>query len=116
MAYMDSGRPAPFGSIAIYRATSVASDAAARVERWFGRRDSELSRLTPAELEDIGLSVADIAAPRRGFFDYLADSLRAWQARRVTLNALGRLTDAQLDDIGLTRFHVEELRAGRIAR
>jgi uncharacterized protein YjiS (DUF1127 family) len=116
MAYVDNGRPAPFGSITIYRATSALTDAAARVQRWFRRQDRELSRLSPAELEDIGLSVADVATSHDRFFGHIADTLRAARARRRTVNALGRLSDAQLNDIGLTRFDVEELRAGRIAR
>ncbi len=53
-------------------------------------------------------------APQSGLFDHVARTVRAWNARRRTINELDRLNEAQLDDIGLTRWHVEELRTGRV--
>jgi uncharacterized protein YjiS (DUF1127 family) len=114
MSYIDTPKTAPFGAITLYRAGSLLTDAAATVSVMFQPPRSRLRALTPAELEDIGLSVADLAPARKGVFDIVADAFRAWNARRRTINALGRLSDAQLDDIGLTRWHIEELRAGRV--
>lgn len=113
MSYVDNRHAAPFGAITLYRAGSLLTDAAAAVSVLFERPRNGLQALTPAELEDIGLSVADFATPRKGVIDHVADSVRAWNARRRTVGSLGRLSDAQLDDIGLTRWDVEELRAGR---
>lgn len=118
MSIIDTRNTAPFGAITLYRAGSLLTDAAAAVSVLFDRRRTELTRLSPAELEDIGLSIADLPASHKGLFGGLfgrvAGSVRAWNARRRTINELGRLNDAQLDDIGLTRWHVEELRAGRV--
>ena len=115
MSYIDSRNKAPFGAITLYRAGSLLTDAAAAVSALFDRPRSSLTRLSPAELEDIGLSVADLPAPPKGLLGHVADVVRAWKIRRRTIDALGRLSDAQLDDIGLTRWDVEELRAGRIS-
>jgi uncharacterized protein YjiS (DUF1127 family) len=115
MSYVDGPRNgAPFGAITLYRAGSLLTDAAAAVYAYFGRPRTELARLTPADLEDIGLSVADLPPPGKGLFGHVAETVRAWNARRRTVDALGRLNDSQLDDIGLTRWDVEELRAGRL--
>jgi uncharacterized protein YjiS (DUF1127 family) len=114
MSYIDTRNTAPFGAITLYRAGSLLTDAAAAVSVLFQPARSPLRALSPAELEDIGLSVADLAPARKGAFAQLADTFRAWNARRRTVTALGRLSDAQLDDIGLTRWDVEELRAGRV--
>ncbi len=114
MSYMEPRRTAPFGAITIYRVGSTLTDAFDAV---FGRRQATpLGRFTPSELEDLGLSVADLPGERRGgLIDQMVGVVRAWNARRHTLAELGRLSDAQLDDIGLTRFDVEELRAGRVS-
>ena len=116
MSYIDRRQTAPFGAITLYRIGSAVTDAAAAVSGLFGRRPTHLVRHSPTELEDIGLSVADLPAPGKGLFGHIAETVRAWNARRRTLSVLGRLSDAQLDDIGLTRWHVEELRAGRAMR
>lgn len=114
MSYIETRKTAPFGAITLYRAGSLLTDAAAAVSVMFQPARSRLRALSPAELEDIGLSVTDLAPQRKGMLAHLADAYRSWRARRRTLQALGRLSDAQLDDIGLTRWHVEELRAGRV--
>jgi uncharacterized protein YjiS (DUF1127 family) len=114
MSYIDTRKTAPFGAITLYRAGSLLTDAAAAFSALFERPSNRLRALSPAELEDIGLSVADLAPARKGAFAQLTDTFRAWNARRRTVNALGRLSDAQLSDIGLTRWDVEELRAGRV--
>jgi uncharacterized protein YjiS (DUF1127 family) len=113
MSYIDSRHTAPFGAITLYLIGSALTDAAAAASGLFGRRATHLVALSPAELEDIGLSVADLPE-RESFFSHVADTVRAWNSRRRTISALSRLSDAQLDDIGLTRWDVEELRAGRL--
>lgn len=114
MAYMESRHTAPFGAITLYRAGSALTSLGVALSRLIEPRRPALSRLSPAELEDIGLSVTDLTGRRRGLLGDLAETFRAWSARRQTVAALSRLSDAQLEDIGLTRWHVEELRAGRI--
>jgi uncharacterized protein YjiS (DUF1127 family) len=114
MSYIDSRHIAPFGAITLYRAGSLLTDGAAALSVLFRRRRSSLGALSPAELEDIGLSVADLPE-QTGLSAHLWDALRTWHARRRTVMALERLSDAQLDDIGLTRWQVDELRAGRVA-
>jgi uncharacterized protein YjiS (DUF1127 family) len=114
MSSIGTRNTAPFGAITLYRAGSLLTDAAAAISMLFQPARSPLRALSPAELEDIGLSVADLAPARKGVFARAADTFGAWNARRRTVSALGRLSDAQLDDIGLTRWHVEELRAGRV--
>lgn len=42
-------------------------------------------------------------------FDELRLTIRAWNARRVTRNALKRLSDAQMNDIGLTYRDVRRM-------
>lgn len=112
MSYMEPRASAPFGSITLYRAGSVLSDAIALLTG--ARRARPLVRLSPAEMEDLGLSLADLPEiGRTGIVAQIAAGYRAWNARRRTIAELSRLSDAQLDDIGLTRWHVEELRAGR---
>jgi uncharacterized protein YjiS (DUF1127 family) len=115
MSYIDASRnTAPFGAITLYRAGSLLADASAAVAVLVQPARGRLRALSPAELEDIGLSIADLSPARRGVFAQLVDIFRAWNARRRTVDALGRLSEAQLDDIGLTRWDVEELRAGRV--
>jgi uncharacterized protein YjiS (DUF1127 family) len=112
MSYMEPRHTAPFGAITLYRAGSALVDAFAIFGR---RRATPLDRFSPAELEDLGLSIADLPRELRpGLLDQFVGRVRAWNARRRTLAELSRLNDAQLDDIGLTRWHVQELGAGRV--
>jgi uncharacterized protein YjiS (DUF1127 family) len=111
MSYMEPRAAAPFGAITLYRAGSALSDAIELLTG--GRRATPLARLSPAEMEDLGLSIADLPSGRSDIVGRIAAVYRAWNARRRTIAELSRLSDAQLDDIGLTRWHVEELRAGR---
>jgi uncharacterized protein YjiS (DUF1127 family) len=112
MSYVD--RPASFGAPAFHRATATFGELLARLRRPAGARVTALSAFSPAQLEDMGLSVADMPARNRpGVLARLVAAFRDWDARRRTIYELERLTDAQLDDIGLTRAHVEELRFGR---
>lgn len=111
MSRMEIRTAAPFGAITLYRAGTALNDAIELLTG--GRRTRPLARLSPAEMEDLGLSIADLPSGRGDLVGHIVASLRAWSARRQTIAELGRLSDAQLDDIGLSRWHVEELRAGR---
>lgn len=116
MSYMETRRIAPFGAITLYRAGSALTDALDTVSGAFGRRRTAITELSPAELEDIGLSIADLPVENRTIsFGGIAAFFRTWNARRHTIAELSRLSEAQLDDIGLTRWNVEELRAGRVS-
>ena len=89
MSYIDNRNTAPFGAITIYRAGSLLSGAAAAVSGLFDRRGTRLHALSPAELEDIGLSVADLAPARKGLFEQLSETFGAGRAPRSNL-PLGR--------------------------
>lgn len=114
MSYIDGNRPAPFGAITIFRAATALGDLVDSLRRSRARRAAGLTRFTPAQMEDLGLSVGDMTADRRpGILSAVAIALREWDARRRTVAALERLTDSQLDDVGLTRADIEDLRFAR---
>ena len=114
MSYVDGNRPAFFDAAAFHRPSAAFSEILARLRRPAGARVTVLSAFSPAQLEDMGLSVADMPARNRpGLLARFVAAFRDWDSRRRTLHELERLTDAQFDDIGLTRAHVEELRFGR---
>jgi uncharacterized protein YjiS (DUF1127 family) len=114
MSYVDGNRPASFDAAAVHRATAAVGEFVARFRRPAPARVTALSAFSPAQLEDMGLSVADMPArDRPGVLSRMVAAFRDWDARRRTICELERLTDAQLDDIGLTRAHVEELRFGQ---
>jgi uncharacterized protein YjiS (DUF1127 family) len=111
MSYVDGNRPASFEAAAFHRATATFGEFVAKLLRPARQRATALAAFSPAQLEDMGLSVADIPAPNRpGVLAGLVARFRDWDARRRTISELQRLSDAQLDDIGLTRAHIEELR------
>ena len=113
MSHIAGNRPAPFGAITIYRATEALTGAADALRAARMRRGTALAAFSPAQLEDIGLSIADVpAGRRRGTLARLVATIRAWNARRRTIAELERLSEAQLDDIGLTRGQIELLRLG----
>ena len=68
MAMTDTAHSAPFGAITIYR---MFGEPAGRVVEWLRERSEAartahaLSRLTPAMLDDIGLTEADVVHYRR---------------------------------------------------
>ncbi len=114
MSYVDGNRAASFEAAAFHRATTGFAELVAHLRRPAGARVTALSAFSPAQLEDMGLSLADM--PTRtgpGILARLVAAFRDWDARRRIIYELQRLSDAQLDDIGLTRAHVEELAFGR---
>lgn len=108
MSYSDTHRPASFGAISIHPAVSALTAVFERVTH----RGVVLSRFSPAEREDLGLNLRDLT-PRPGVFARAVAALRAWNTRRLTVDALSRLSDAQLRDIGITRMDIMDLREGR---
>lgn len=111
MSYIDRHRPAPFGAVTVDRAATAMGEVGHGLRRLATRGQTSLEALSPAALEDIGLSVADKQA-RPGFFARMVHAIREWDARRRTVAELERLSDTQLADIGLLRAHVEDLRRG----
>lgn len=62
MAYTKTTAAAPFGAITTYRIVGAVMGAADRVRMWNDRRRTvnALRALTPDQLDDIGLTSADI--------------------------------------------------------
>ena len=67
MAMIDTAPRAPFGAITTFRVTTALTELVSTAKTWIQNRIEErrtaaaLSRLTPAMLEDIGLTTADVA-------------------------------------------------------
>ena len=70
MATMNQTNAAPFGAISTYRATRAVEAAVNSLVMWRAKRKtySMLDRLTNRELEDIGMTRADVEAMNTGFF------------------------------------------------
>lgn len=70
MAMIEISRPAPFGAISIFQVSTALTNLVAALSNpvriWVENRRTalELSRLSPAMLQDIGLSSADVQAYR----------------------------------------------------
>ena len=70
MAMIETARPAPFGAISTFQATTVLSNTVeavtSTIRSWIEARRTadQLARLTPAMLEDIGLTAADVDSYR----------------------------------------------------
>ena len=70
MAYAVATQPVPFGALTTHRIVTSVSHAAAAVRRWNETRHTaaQLRRLSPSQLEDIGLTQADVATLTDGMF------------------------------------------------
>ncbi len=64
MAAFETSRPAPFGAIIVYRAVSLLGNAYDALRNWNSKRATlkALRRLGAHELNDIGLTLADVEA------------------------------------------------------
>ncbi|MEM7683780.1 MAG: DUF1127 domain-containing protein [Paracoccaceae bacterium] len=113
MAMIDNAQKVPFGAVSTYRISSALYGAADDVLTWNARRTmaDEFRKLTPAELEDIGLSAASAETAQPGFFGRLVARISDKLDAVRTLSELDRLSPKMLDDIGMTRAHVEDMRA-----
>jgi uncharacterized protein YjiS (DUF1127 family) len=62
MAATETTRPAPFGAVSAFRVTSLIGNAVAAVAAWNDARVTRnaLAKLSDRELDDIGLTRADI--------------------------------------------------------
>ena len=73
MATMNPTNAAPFGAISTYRATRAVEAAVNSLVVWNAKRKTYkmLDRLTNRELEDIGMTRADVEALNTGIFRVL---------------------------------------------
>ncbi|MEM9061990.1 MAG: DUF1127 domain-containing protein [Pseudomonadota bacterium] len=112
MAMIDNAQKVPFGAVSTYRISSALYGVAEDVLSWNARRTmaAEFRKLTPTELEDIGLSAASADMKDAGFFGRIVARIRHKVDTMRTVRELDRLSPKLLDDIGLTRAHVEFMR------
>lgn len=70
MAYAVATQPVPFGALTTHRFVTSLLRGAAAVRRWNETRHTvaQLRRLSPSQLEDIGLTRADLATLTDGMF------------------------------------------------
>ena len=112
MAMTYNAQNAPFGAISTFRVTSALFGVVENVLAWNARRTmaAEFRSLTPAELEDIGLTVASQDARKAGIFaravNWVQDKVDAYR----TAQQLSKLSPRLLDDIGLTQADIERAR------
>jgi len=68
MATFETSRPAPFGAVTVYRAIAAVSSFVEALVEWNNARATQkaLSRLSALELNDIGLTRADVEAMTTG--------------------------------------------------
>ena len=70
MAVIDTNTAAPFGAITVHRVVTALTGAADKVRSWNDTRRTvnALRALTPDQLDDIGLTMADVESfGRKGF-------------------------------------------------
>ena len=112
MAMTYNAQKAPFGAISTFRVTSALFGVAESVIAWNARRTmaAKFRSLTPAELEDIGLTAVAQDAGQAGFFarayGWATDKIDAYR----TAQQLSQLSPRLLDDIGLTQADIERVR------
>lgn len=112
MATTYNAQNAPFGAISTFRVTSALFGVAEDVLAWNARRTmaAEFRSLTPAELEDIGLTAASKEAGQPGFFGRIFGWVQGKVDAYRTAEQLSRLSPKMLDDIGLTQADIEHVR------
>ena len=62
MAHTVATHAVPFGALTVHRIVTAVSNVAGKIRRWSEKRRTvnELSRLSRRQLEDIGLTPADV--------------------------------------------------------
>jgi len=62
MATFETTRPAPFGAVTVFRAVSAVDTLREKLIHWNNKRSTQaaLSKLSSYELNDIGLTIADV--------------------------------------------------------
>ena len=112
MAMTYNAQKVPFGAISTFRVTSALFGVVDDALTWNARRTmaAEFRSLTPADLEDIGLTAAakDIKAP--GIFARFGAWVHDKMEARRTADQLAQLNPKLLDDVGLTMGDVEAYR------
>lgn len=72
MAFLNTTKTAPFGAIATYRAVKAIEAVKTSFVSWNTKRNTykQLSVLSTRELEDIGITRADVNNMNTGFFRF----------------------------------------------
>ena len=72
MAFLNTTKPAPFGAITTYRAVKALEAVKTSFLSWSANRNTykQLSVLSTRELEDIGITRADVNNMNTGFFRF----------------------------------------------
>ena len=72
MAFVNTTKPAPFGAITTYRAIKALEAVKTSFVAWNTKRTTykELSALSVRELDDIGITRADVENLNTGFFNF----------------------------------------------
>jgi len=72
MAFVNTTKTAPFGAITTYRAIKVLEAAKTSFITWNAKRTTykQLSALSMRELDDIGMTRADVNNLNTGFFNF----------------------------------------------
>jgi len=72
MAFLNTTKPAPFGAITTYRAIKALETVKTSFLSWSTKRNTykQLSVLSTRELEDIGITRADVNNMNTGFFRF----------------------------------------------
>ncbi|MEM7424264.1 MAG: DUF1127 domain-containing protein [Pseudomonadota bacterium] len=112
MAMTYNAQNAPFGAVSVYRVSSALYGVAQDALAWQARRTAlaELQRLTPNQLEDIGLSLADVNRSGSGFFARSIERIKDAVERIRAARELSLLSPRLLDDIGMNEADVDRIR------
>ncbi|MEM9139339.1 MAG: DUF1127 domain-containing protein [Pseudomonadota bacterium] len=115
MALIDNAHKAPFGAITVYRFVSGVEALTADFTAWQRQRKSltKLAAMTPAELDDMGLTVADAQVLNEqgpSLFAWLGNKLAERRDAARTARALATLSPRMLEDVGMTEADVEGYR------
>lgn len=72
MAFLNTTKPAPFGAITTYRAVKAFEAARIGFSTWKTKRSTykQLNVLSTRELDDIGITRADVNNLNTGFFRF----------------------------------------------
>lgn len=93
----------PFGAVSIYRAVASLNHAVeAMTAALAPRRTVGLEGMTPAQLEDIGLPLANVEKDGPSIVSLWINRFVEWRDMQRTVTVLRGLSERQLDDVGLT--------------
>lgn len=112
MAMIDTAHRAPFGAVTIFRTSSALLDVATAFRDRQERRatSNALAAWSPNQLEDIGLTIADIEPRSRGWADRVVAWFRASIEAAQTARELSALSPRMLEDVGMTLADVDRIK------